>query len=243
MAEAVEKIGEVDIRKFIIKHKYGENHEDWPSGKGATIVLSTVEIYSTKRSSTSIKDDKLTRKTVYKNGEHPNHAEGYFLRDLKDEIETLLADEETKVTKVQAKLVQNYSPCNNYSDDNKSGCADDILQFKESMRKKGINFSLTIKFATFYSHEVKSNREGLKKLLRNDVKLELLQGKDDWKEFLYDETFVNLKLLRMATSEKRKEREKDDVEILNDIKSEASGNKGIFSYSKINVFYLIILRQ
>ncbi len=220
MAEAVQKIGREDIEKFIIQHMYGENHDDWPSGIGATIVLSTVEIYSTKRSSTSIKDDKLTRKTVYKNGKRPNHAEGYFLGDLKDEIETLLADEETKVTKIQAKLVQNYSPCSN--------CADKIVA---AVEKQNINVSLTIKFANFYRHQGISNKTGLKKLLRKDVKLELLRGEKNWKEFLNDETFVNLtqdeynELLERATSQEREEREEEDVKILNQIISEVSGKQ------------------
>ena len=217
MAEAVEKIGKEDIEKFIIQHKYGENHEDWPSGKGATIVLSTVEIYSTKRSLTSIRDCKLTIKTVYKSGGRQKHAEGYFLGDLENEFQTLLEDEETNVTKIQAKLVQNYSPCNK--------CADKILKFKADVEQHSINFSLTIKFANFYRHDVELNRKGLRKLLRNYVELELLQGKDDWKEFLNDETFVDLKLLTMATSEKRKEREKDDVDILSEITSGAKGEK------------------
>ena len=67
-----------------------------------------------------------------------------------------------------------------------------ILKFKEGREKQGINFSLTIKFGNFYRHNVESNREGLRTLLRESVKLELLQGEDDWEAFLNDETFVNL---------------------------------------------------
>ncbi len=223
MTEAVESIGKKDIEKFIIQHKYDENRLDWPRGQGATIVLSTVKIYYTKRSSTSIRNCKLTIKALYKNGEHPNHAERYFRNDLKEEIDTLLKDKETKVTKIRAKLVQNYSPCKN--------CADMILKFKDGRENQGINISLTIKFANFYRHNFESTREGLRGLLRNDVKLELLHGEDDWKEFLNDETFVNLtvrknkQLLERATSKERKEREEDDVKILNEIKLEASGKQ------------------
>ncbi len=229
MAEAVQKIGREDIeKKFIIKLKYGK--KGFPGGPEATIVLSTVKIYYTKRSSTSIEDYK-TLTAVYKNGEYQNHAEGYFLRDLRDEIETLLADEETKVTKIQAKLVQNYSPCNNYRTGGKSGCADDILKFKKDMENEDITISLTIKFANFYLHKDESNREGLRELLRKDVKLELLRGEKNWKEFLNDETFVNLtqdeynELLERATSQEREEREEKDVKILNQIISEVSGKQ------------------
>ena len=220
MTEAVQKIGKEEIKKnFIIKHKYGTNAWRWPRGIGATTVLSTVKIYYTTRSSTSIRDCKLTVNAVYKNGEHPNHAERYFHNDLKEQIDTLLKDKETKVTKIRAKLVQNYSPCKN--------CADMILKLKEGREKQGINISLTIKFANFYGHNV----EGLRGLLQNDVKLELLQGEDDWKAFLNDKTFVNLtvgknkQLLERATSKERKEREEDDVKILNKIKSEALGKQ------------------
>jgi hypothetical protein len=238
MAEAVQTIGKEEIKKnFIIKHKYGENAWGWPRGKGATIVLSTVKIYYTKRSTTSNRDCKLTIKAVYKNGKHPNHAEGYFLGDLKDEIETLLADEETKVTKMQAKLVQNYSPCNNYRSlppGGESGCADDILKFKRDMEQQDITFSLTIKFANFYLHDDESNREGLRKLLRNGVELELLQGEYDWKKFLKDKTFVHLtngsnaeytELFERATSKERKEREEDDVKIFKEITSKPKGKQ------------------
>ncbi len=233
MTEAVLKIGEEGIKKFIITNRYGEG-PDWPRGRGATIVLSTVEIYYTKHSSGLSRDAKhssmLSREykrtinAVYKNEGHQEHAEGYFLVDLEEEIATVSKDEKVlKINKIQANLVQNYSPCNNYwhySDGKKSGCADDILEFKERMRMHRINFSLRIKFANFYRLDDKSNTEGLIKLLRNGVELELLQSEDDWKEFLYDETFVDLKLLGMATSKGRKEREKDDVHILNMIKSE-----------------------
>jgi hypothetical protein len=233
MADAALKIGEEDIKKFIIPNRYGEG-PGWPSGRGATIVLSTVEIYYTKYSSMLSRDGKhssiLSREykrtinAVYKNEGHQEHAEGYFLADLEEKIATFSKDKKAlKIYKIQANLVQNYSPCNNYSDDKKSGCADDILEFKKRMRP--INFSLRIKFANFYCLDDKSNTDGLIKLLRNGVELELLQSEDDWKEFLYDETFVDLKLLGMATSEGRKKREKEDVHILNGIKSEASGKQ------------------
>ena len=228
MAEAVQKIGREDIEnKFIIQLKYGE--KGFPSGEEATIVLSNVKIYYTKRSRTSIKDCELTKNAVYKNQGYQEHAEGYFLHDLNDEITTLLKD--GKVNKIQANLVQNYSPCNNYSGDKKSGCAYDILKFIKRMKKKGINFSLRIKFANFYLHKVESNRRGLRELLGKGVELELLRGEDGWEAFLNDETFVDLtegeskELLKRATSEKRKEREEKDVEILNEIESEASGKQ------------------
>ncbi len=105
MTEAVQKIGKEEIKKnFIIKHKYGTNARGWPSGIGATIVLSTVKIYYTKRSSTSIRNCKLTIKALYKNGEHPNHAERYFRNDLKEEIDTLLKDKRPKLLKYELNL-------------------------------------------------------------------------------------------------------------------------------------------
>jgi hypothetical protein len=238
VARLVERIEKKDVKKFIIKHSYGEKAWCWPRGIGGTIVLSTVEIYCT----TSFEDYTRTMMAVYKNGVHPNHAEGYFIKDLRDKINTLLKDKATKVNKIQAKLVQNYSPCNNYSDDHNSGCADDILKFIKDMEQKDIIFSLTIKFANFYLHTTESNREGLKKLLRNvDIELKLLQGEDDWEAFLNDENFVELtndeykELLERATSEERTNRETKDVEILDEITAEeAKGRQeAIKQYSHI----------
>ncbi len=206
MAEAVQKIGKEDIEnKFIIQLKYGERGH--PSGKEATIVLSNVKIYYTKRSRTSIK----TKNAVYKNREYQEHAEGCFLHDLNDEITTLLED--GKVNKIQANLVQNYSPCRN--------CADKILRFKATVEQRGITFSLTIKFANFYCHWVTPNLDGLRRLKDSGVTLDLLEGENKWTEFLNDEDFVRLrndekeKLLNRAKSAARQNNEKKGKEIFN----------------------------
>jgi hypothetical protein len=231
MAQKVGKIGGNDVlEKFIITNQYGVPG-DWPHGKGSTIVLSTVEIYYSTYFTKSIEPCKTSQ--VYKNGGYQEHAERYFLDELAGRIKTLKeANHVKKVNKIQAKLVQNYSPCNNYrtvvvaGKSVVSGCADDILQFKEYMEQQGITFSLTIKFGTFYYHQKPPNKEGLKKLLRNGVKLELLQGKADWEAFLNDENFVELTddeytmLLERATSEERTNRETKDVEILDKITAE-----------------------
>ena len=223
MYKSVYKIGKDEVNKFIVEYWYGENAPEWPR---ATIVLSTVDIYYTKSSKTSNKEYRLLMINIYRNGWL--HAENYFLTDLRKEIDTLLKDK--KINKIQAGIVQNYSPCNNYSGD--SGCADDILKFKEDMENRDISFSLTIKFANFYRHQLFSNRAGLQKLLKNNVNLEVFQGKEDWKEFLNDEHFVYLtnedktELLRRATSDERAMREKVDKNILEDITARAKDNKG-----------------
>ena len=155
----------------------------------------------------------MTLKSVYKNRVKRNHAESLFLRDLR-KIRNL-----KKVKEIQAHLVQNYSPCNKCKQEQQLGCADDILTFKDEMLEKGINFSLTITFANFYKHWKDANKKGLINLRRNGIKLELLQGESKWKQFLSDESFVNIKadeheeLFAKATSDKRKNRENDDEEI------------------------------
>ena len=218
--QGIERIGRRDIKKFIIQHAYGTNPEDWPSGTEATIVLSTVTICYTQLSPAEVSQDcKLTINSIYKNREHPDHAEGLFLSDLRQQIGKL------EVKEIQVNLVQNYSPCNNYKQERKSGCADDILSFKDDMSKQKIKFSLTITFANFYKHKDPANREGLINLLQSGIKLKLLRDKDKWEVFLRDGTFVTDladreydKLLKDATSAERKIRETDDRKIIQELR-------------------------
>ena len=208
MAE-FQKIGKKDIKKFIVVYKYGEHGYRWPQGIGGTVVLSTVKIHYTRSSSNHSVPQQctITTQSVYENERHPNHAERRFLDDLTEEIDRLTAAE-SKVHKVEAKLVQNYSPCNS--------CADRILQFQTD----DMDFFLTIKFANFYKHREQANETGLKSLLQNNITLVLLQGEVEWKEFLNDEAFVDLtdqerkEMLVKAFSDERKERESLDREIL-----------------------------
>ena len=214
-------------RKFIITAPYGTF--GYPSGAGATVVLSTVNIRDTKSSDSSV-DSQPKIDKIYRNRNY-QHAERRFLNALEEQIKKLL-HEDNEVNNnsivIQATLVQNYSPCNNYKE-NSSGCADDILAFKKIIEEKGITFSLTTKFANFYLHQVEANKAGLKKLLRNGVDIELIQGEEDWEAFLSDETFVDLTndekryLIDRAKSEKRLEREKEDEDIRKEIKTEADG--------------------
>ncbi|CAB4045246.1 C-, partial [Paramuricea clavata] len=182
-------------------YQYGENGWLWPS---ATIVLSIGKITSTTKENPFnwARSNAMGR-----------HAEERFLDELETEI-----SKHHEVTKIEAKLVQNYSPC--------SVCAHALIEFKKKMQNKNIDFSLTIKFANFYRHTLAPNKEGLMNLLRNDVKLELLQGKDEWEAFLNYENIEltndqYTKLLEMATSEERTNRETNDVKILSVIEFEA----------------------
>ena len=236
MAESVNKIGKDDVKKFIgkddvkkfiVKYSYGENARRWPK---AAIVLSTVDIHYTELFSPSNKDHTLVTLPmidVYRST--GQHAEGNFLSDLRKQIDTLLRDKKASKICVEAYLVQNYSPCNNYNGN--SGCADDILEFKEDMENREISFSLTIKFANFYLHKNKWNSEGLQKLVKENVTLKVFQGEDDWKAFLNNDNFVTLttndkkELLERATSKERVKREEDDEEILKDIIGKTKYNK------------------
>ena len=212
----MQRIGKKDVSIFTVQYDYGTHTKDWPT---RTIVLSTVAIYYTKLGSNSVPQDyELTLKGVHKNKKNGPHAESLLLADLEKEIGDLDREEEIQVKRIEVHLVQNYSPCNNKRET--SGCADDILTFKDKMSTMKINFSLTITFANFYQHGVFANRKGLIHLLQSGIKLELLQGKDKWAQFLSDKTFVNLtddeydELLAQATSNERKDRERKDREFL-----------------------------
>ena len=204
MAEAPEHITKDDIEKFIVTLKYRQ--AGYPSGRGATIVLSRVTIHYDESS------ERLPER-IHKNTDENNHAEKRFFNYLKNEINQRQDDEEIKEIKVI--LVQNYSPCRD--------CADAILKFKETEE----DIKLTVKFANFYRDDKPENIKGLENLLRNGVSLELLQGKDEWEDFLSGTTFFRLnedernELLERATSNERVNREKVDKTMLADIESNA----------------------
>lgn len=215
MAEAAEKIGKEDVeKKFIVDYMYypyNKKTDEWPR---TTILLSTVRI-KYKNKSQIQKWGPETK--VFKSD--AKHAEvNFFDKFLSDKIQDLSRD--YKVTCVEVDLVQNYSPCGD--------CADEILKFIEG---KSYCFTLTIKFANFYYHQDEGNIKGLKKLLKNDIKLELLQGEDTWEVFLSNEKFIELRenekeeLLKKAASKKRKDREEKDVEIMHKIKQEPSESR------------------
>ena len=187
---------------FIVQHQYDE-HGNWPR---STIVLSTVKIYATAEVDPII--HHWTRNNVM-----GRHAEKRFL----DKLETEIAKHE--VTKIEAKLVQNYSPC--------SVCADALLEFRDKMQNKSIEFSLTIEFANVYLHTIPENRKGLRKLSStNGIELKLLH---DWKAFL--ESIVQLTpvekdaLLIIARSNGRQNNEKRGAEILDKILREQGKQK------------------
>ena len=226
MAEMFQTIGKKDVEKFIIQHEYDKKGWLWPND---TIVLSTVTIHY--RESNSDPQEPLTKKSpnVYMNRNH-RHAEKHFLDGLRREIDSL-----NNVFKVEAELIQNYSPCNTPSKGKPvlPGCADCILDFRTNLIAKNIDFSLTIKFANFYNHSNSKNEQGLRKLLNTEnITLKLLQGEDGWEPFLKNTTFVNLngeeldELYTRATSEDRKKREDEDRKILlglnDDSKSEGN---------------------
>lgn len=210
MAEAPNPIRKDDIKKFIVTLRYLKSSKDWPK---STIVLSKVKIDYVKSSE---RLDKIPKNEIHRN-DKDNHAEIIFFYYLKKEINRLQNDKEVEIKKIKVLLVQNYSPCRD--------CADAILKFKET-EVKDIKFSLTVKFANFYRHYKQRNIEGLENLLRNNVSLELLQGKGDWKDFLSNTIFVQLdedeynELLERATSNKRVDREEvDRKKMLDDIES------------------------
>ncbi|CAB4034435.1 C- [Paramuricea clavata] len=182
---------------FIVQHQYGTYGWLWPS---TTIVSSICKITSTtKENPFNWAGSNWTNQ----------HAEKRFLDELENEIA-----KHHKVTKIEAKLVQNYSPC--------SDCANALVEFKEKMQNKNIEFSLTIEFANVYCHKRSQNRKGLRKLSSTyGIELKLLH---DWKAFLeslerIDKLTTGDKdtLLKMARSNERQNNEKQGAEILDEI--------------------------
>jgi cytidine deaminase len=186
---------------FIVQHQYGE-HGNWP---GSTIVLSTVKIYATAEVDPVIY--KWTRSNVM-----GRHAEKRFL----DQLESTIKNQQ--VTRIEATLVQNYSPC--------SVCADALLEFRHKMQNKSIEFSLTIEFANVYLHTIPENRKGLRKLSStNGIELKLLH---DWEAFLESIKLTPVEkdtLLIMARSNGRQNNEKRGAEILDVILQEQGKQK------------------
>ena len=189
-------------------NNYVKHAEFWPQDIERTVVLSTITIHYTRSSSEHSvpQQGTITTQSVYENERHPNHTERRCLDDLIDKINGLTVVG-CEVRKVEAKLVQNYSPC--YT------CSDRIIQFQNNLDDIA---DLTIKFANFYLHQVPENK-GLKNLLQKPYKIGI-QGEVEWEAFLNDETFVDLTDYKSAKkcwlrhSDKREETENVDREIL-----------------------------
>ena len=236
------KLTKNDVKeKFIIKSPYGKVGV-YPSGLGAAIVLSSVTIEFKKHDPNDSKDESKFYHGIYKNTKHKKHAEGKFLKYLKENILRNVIDNpptDSNIVEIKVVLVQNYSPCNQLYH-GKSGCADKIVKFKKDMEDKNISISLTIKFANFYkcyykqkNHSWKKSASinGLVKLRQNGVELQLLKGEQGWKDFLNNKMFVRVskkyktRLLERATSKKRIKRETVDEIILNYVETRASGKQ------------------
>lgn len=217
MANKDERLKKDEIRtKFIIDAKYGEAGR-FPYGVGATAVLCKVErLPRIGKHTHSNKHEYIIRNT------EENHAEVLLLEEIK---ELMKEENEEEEENVSVTLIQNYSPCDyNSHKSNRNaitGCATDLIQFKDDMEKQGKSVRIEITFANFYRWignfgDGPKHMTGLKKLREKGVKLTLLQGEEMWKTFLNDTCFVNLtseektELLEKATSDKRKEREEED---------------------------------
>lgn len=197
------------LDKFIIKADYGTPNA-FPFGRGAVVVLSEISCESSD-------NDRWNMVGIHKNGDHLNHAETKLLQ--------LLRDISSSVCKIDVKLTQNFSPCNLSKEENGAECAKDIVKYLTKMKKDGKKIEISITFANFYKTETYygndlaqavKNRDGLRLLHDNGVKLNLLGGKDEWERLLKNELFVCLNpaerdaCLEKAFSLARKERERRD---------------------------------
>ena len=256
MANKDDRLKKDEIRtKFIIDAKYGETG-GFPSGVGATAVLCKVErlrrigehVYSNEY-------ECIIRNT------RENHAEVLLLEEIKE----LMKDEnEEEEENVSVTLIQNYSPCDlNRHKSNRNaitGCATDLIQFKDDMEKQGKSVRIEITFANFYRWigdfgDGPRHMKGLKKMLKSGVKLTLLQGEEMWKTFLNDTCYVNLtseektELLKKVTSDKRKKREKEDQRLFQehvDLRQDSSSDTDVTQLeeklnTQLNFWYRVFI--
>ena len=204
-----------EIKKnFIIDEPYGTIGA-YPS---KVIIVSDV-VYG------FVQADSQSRRYVLRNS-YEKHAEGYLIQQIRDDIQEMENGGRELVTKVVLRLIQNYSPCDDYKNgDNgeKRGCASDIIEFKQELEESEKIVNITITFSNFFrwvgnrGHGPHS-MAGLRKLLDNGVKVKPLQGKKNWKKF-FDHNLVDLndnerqELLDRAGSDDRGDKEKEDMKL------------------------------
>lgn len=154
--------------------------------------------------------DTQNRKYVFRNISQ-GHSEWLLIQQIRKDIQEIESDGGKRVTQIDLRLFQNYSPCRR--------CASDIIEFIQEPANSGRNVNITILFANSYGWIGKfgygpKNMTGLRELRDGGVGLHLLHGKDNW------ETLFNLvdlsdnaerqKLLDRASSGGRREREEED---------------------------------
>ena len=216
-------------RKFIISAAYGTSGA-FPYGAKSTVVISHISCTS---------QDKKTEKMVHicRNEGRGQHAEIKLIEFLKQNDKVEKADE------VNIRMLQNFSPCNDDAGLHENAfCAKKIIKYQDDMEREGKRMNITITFANFYRTTVyddndekraEENKGGLRKLDGAGVTLQLLQGEEQWKEFLYDKELVKLSdkekksLLAEATSKDRSEREKFDRNHLSEILSKKDEDQGV----------------
>ena len=189
------------MNKFIICHNYGTPNA-FPFGFQSAVAVCKVScIYG---------NDIADMQCVYvgRNGGYGEHAELKLIEYLRNSQHIMDA------TEIDIKVYQNYSPCNDLCGN--VSCAENIVQYKDSMERQGKTMNITILFANFYRTTTYSgndekrameNRKGLRLLLSAQVKLQLLAEQEKWETFLYDGNLVDLSaeekrsLLELAGSE------------------------------------------
>ncbi|XP_078374506.1 uncharacterized protein LOC144658055 [Oculina patagonica] len=181
---AHERLGKDEIlEKFIISAKYGTPNV-FPYGARSTIVLSKVSCKNDYDSCWSMVG-------IHRNQERGIHAETKVVELIK-----CIGD---NARAINIELIQNYSPCNDK--DNGAFCAKKIVDFKKEMESQGKQIVISITFANFYRTDVypgndekraEQNRNGLRLLRDNGVKLRLLCGEEEWTKFLNDGQLVSL---------------------------------------------------
>ena len=208
------KITIEDVEKFINLFQYGER--GWSK---RTIVLSTVKTVDDAgteslwyervyRNTTCDTEECLlldSQKEIPKNITVKYCAEKSFLTDFEEEI----SKKNHSNKKFKAYLYQNYSPCGE--------CASKIKKFI-----KDFDISFKIEFANIYKD--KENKKSLSKLYQTDgIDLHLIQGENDWKNFL-ELSFLDklteaekVQLSNRTKEEKRKKNEERGKEIFEEI--------------------------
>lgn len=192
-------VSEEEFRNcFAIPYAYGTNGPSKKKWSHETILLYK---YSSNATTKYWEITEDTWKRIVNNS--AQHAERIMIEDLENiqNYLTIQPDDYEGGYKaiLSVEVILSYSPCD--------GCSLRLCQLKKQLDEK-VKFKIT--FSNFYKHteerygkEGKDNIEGLKDLLRSDVKLDVFSD-DNWHYFFNAAGLVT----------ERQKRERDDKKIL-----------------------------
>lgn len=144
------------------------------------------------------------------------HAERQMIAQIKDRVG------EKRDGRLDLQVYSSRSPCSDPGN-RRAMCAKKLVKFYEYLQQRNIVLKADLKFSSFYKIDSvdkpdSEHWEGLKELAKCDgFTLSVFKGNADWKQFFDDVRTPNLKIVKKR---ERRNREKNDVLILNKLKQE-----------------------